>query len=163
MQQEGWEQVSEQKAAHTGHLRAPPGLAVAPSPSPPSARAGHSGAGRARLRNRSPLGGARQARPQAAARPIAGGRSAGLRDARSLGAVRPLSARDSEPQPSLSASRPGPLAPSPSPEARPGRGAHSSEVQWPLLPPPSLFIFAERRGRLGGGAGEGRGVGEATP
>lgn len=29
MQQEGWEQVSEQKAAHTGHLRAPPGLAVA--------------------------------------------------------------------------------------------------------------------------------------
>lgn len=109
-----------------------------------------------------PPAGARQARPQAAARPIPGGRSAGLRGARSLGAVGPLSARDSEPQPSLSASRPSPLAPSPGPEARPGRGAHSLEVQWPLLPPRrSLFIFAERRGRLGGGAREGRGVGEA--
>lgn len=110
-----------------------------------------------------PPAGARQARPQAAARPIPGGRSAGLlRGARSLGAVGPRSARGSDPQPGLSASRPGPLDPSPSPEAL--RGAHSSEMQWPLLPPrQSLFIFAERRERLGGGAGEGRGIRAATP
>lgn len=90
------------------------------------------------------------------ARPIAVGRSAGLPGAGSLGAVGPRSARGSGPQLDLSASDPDPLAPSPSPEARPG--AHSSEMQWPLLPPPqSLFIFAERRERLGGGAGEGAG------
>lgn len=90
------------------------------------------------------------------ARPIAGGRSAGLRGARSLGAVGPRSARGSGPQLDLFSSDPDPLAPSPSPEARPG--AHSLEMQWPLLPPPqSLFIFAERRERLGGGAGEGAG------
>lgn len=40
MQQEGWEQVSKQKAAHTGHLRAPPGLAVVRlGPLPARARA----------------------------------------------------------------------------------------------------------------------------
>lgn len=109
-----------------------------------------------------PPAGARQARPQAAARPIPGGRSAGLRGARSLGAVGPGFARGSGPQPGLSASRPDALASSPNPEARPG--AHSSEMQWPLLPRrQSLFIFAERRERLGGGAGEGRGSSAATP
>jgi hypothetical protein len=54
MQQEGWEQVSKQKAAHTGHLGAPPGLAVVRLCPPPSARAGHSGTGRPRLLSRSP-------------------------------------------------------------------------------------------------------------